>query len=344
MYELTASEAVTVLSILSKDSGAENPAVGPTGIPPSTFYATRRKIYDAGWLSDRYVPHPWALGVLAIDCVLAKPNPADRARLERDLAASPQNVVLWSGLNVLFGIFFRQNGETIKVKNSTTVSVTAASGSVPVYFDFSRSWSRFIRIERETGYPRSIGDALTHAERSPPPAVTGLILQDQNGGSESPRTHRWHSSAGLSRSEQRLLERGQIQSRTFLNLDSVPPYDGRALGEIVFLTGDFRQGVSSAEVLGELNNRCQVSPLLMVDDGTKVLILALGQVGTGASSRTKVPRATGPVASTLDSALQNLEMTVEHTDSVRRAVDHRYDRLLQLPHGAVARPSLRDSD
>jgi hypothetical protein len=338
MHELTASEAATILSILSKDGGTENPDIGSSGIPVSTFYATRRKIYGAGWLSDRYVPHPWANGIRAIDCVLVRPGPAERARVERDLGSSAENVVLWSGLNVLLGIFFRQNGEARKLENGTTVSITADSGSVPVYFDYSRSWSRFIQIERETGYPRSFGDVASRTERPVPSAVPGLIREDQNGEGALPPGHRWHSSTGLSRIDQRLLERGIIRSRTFLSPDAVPPYEGRALGEIVFLTGELRDGVSSAEVLSGLDGQCHVSPILLADDGTNVLILALGQVGAGASIRTKVPRATGPVAATLDSLLKNLQMTVEHVDSLRKLVDHRYDRLFPRPRGAGAAP------
>ena len=279
MHELTASEAATILSILSKEGGKENSDIGPSGIPTSTFYATRRKIYADGWLSDRYVPQPWAIGVRAIDCVLMRPVRAERIRVEWELGSSAENVVLWSGLNILLGVFFRHNGEARKIENGTTVSITADSGSVPVYFDYSRSWSRFIQVERETGYPRSFGDVLPRPERPVPSAVPGLILQDQNGGGQIPPAHRWHSSAGLSRIDQRLLERGIIRSRTFLNPDAVPPYDGRALGESVFLTGELRDGVSSRDVLSALDGQCRVSPILLADDGTKSSFLPWGRWG-----------------------------------------------------------------
>lgn len=328
MHELTASEAATLLSVLSKSSSGDTPDNDHLGIPASTFFATRRRIYEAGWLTDRYVPNPWAVGVLRIEFVLATPGPTERGRLEREWADSNATVVLWSGLNVLFGIFCGTVDAGPRVEAGTIVGVEAHTGSVPVYFDYSRAWSRFIRVGGETGYPRSLGAPLPVQGRTTPKAVSDLALQDQDGPSEARAAHRWHSVAGLSRIEQRLLERGIVRSRTFLNLDSVPAYDGRSLGEIVFVTGKLRSGVSSADVLGALTNDCRVSPILVADDGSRILILALGQVRPGATQRTRVQRAEGPVAATLDRALTNVQVTIEPTDSVRRTVDHRYDRLL----------------
>ncbi len=327
MYELTVSEAATVLSVLSRAGAVENSDLGPMGIPPSTFYSTRRKIYEAGWVMDRYVPHPWAIRVLAIDFVLTSPGPAELAQREKEWASSPTNVVLWSGLNVMFGVFFRMHGDAPAVEDGISVSVRPESGSIPVYFDYSRPWSRFIRLEKETGYPRPLGESNSPTERTASAALIELVDRDRNGAAEPSRGHRWHSSSGLPRSHQRLLERGLVRSRTILNVDTLPPFDGRRLGEIVFLTGELREGLKSNDVLGTLNNECHVSPILLADDGVQLVIVALGQVGESTQSRTRVPRASGHVAATLDSALRNLKMTIERTDSIRKLVDHRYDRL-----------------
>ena len=328
MYELTVSEAATVLSVLSRSGAVESSDPGPLGIPTSTFYATRRKIYDAGWVMDRYIPHPWAIGVSAIDLVLVSPGPAERTRLEREWASSPANVVLWSGLNSMFGVFFRSSGDAPDIEGARCVSVTAGSGSIPVYFDYSRSWSRFVRMENGTGYPRSLGDQTARSERTSVAALTELIGGDQEGATAPSRTHRWHSPSGLARSHQRLLERGLVRSQTILNVDTLPPFEGRSLGEIVFLTGRIRGGVDSAGVLSTLSNECHVSPFLLADAGADLVIVALGQVGAGGEGRTRVSRAAGNVTATLDSVLKDLRMTIERTDSIRKVVDHRYDRLL----------------
>lgn len=335
MHELTASEAAVLLSLLCRDGREETAGLSAAGVPVSTFYATRRKIYDAGWVSDRYVPNPWTTGFHRVDCVLAQPGPSERTRLEREWGSSGENVLLWSGLNLLFGVFFHRRTDGGEVGSGSRISITADKGALPVYFDYSRLWSRFTRIERETGYARSPGAAGTPVSRSSLSTVHELTLADQKPVGPPDRPHRWHSSAGLSRRQQQLLDHGDIRSRTFLNLDGLPPFDSRALGEIIFLTGAFRKGVGSQEVLAALTNECRVSPLLVADDVEKILIIALGQVESAAPQRTKVPRAAESVTSALDARLGDLQMLVEHAGSLRQLVDHRYDRLFSTAGSRV---------
>jgi hypothetical protein len=330
MYQLTAAEAATVLAVLSRGTGAPSSEVDAPGVAPSTFYAVRRKIYDAGWVTDRYVPQPWPLGVTAVDCLLMRPRPSERPRLEAAWASTPENVVLWSGSNVLFGLFFRQDGRAPQDVDGRAVSVTAEKGSVPVYFDYSRPWSRFVRVERETGYPRPLGQARTPDPPNASAALSELIDQDHEVGAGSSKGHAWHSPSKLPRNLARLTERGLVESRTLLNVDTLPPYDDRTLGEFVFLVGELRAGNSPADVLGALNNECRVSPLFMAEDGTRVMMIALGQLDANASSRTRLPRAAQNVAETLESVLEDSELTIERTDGLRRIVDHRYDRLMRV--------------
>jgi hypothetical protein len=331
MYELTASEATTILSVLSRGSGVESPESGPHAIPASTFYATRRRIYEAGWLSDRYVPQPWAIGASAVDFVLRTPGPSERTRLESASVASPSTVLLWSGPNAMFSVTFRLDGATPEVTEGTVISVTPESGSIPVYFDYSRPWSRFIGMERETGYPRSLTREDPRTDHAPASTLAEVISKDGAEPGGDVRANRWHSPTGLSRSQQRLIEKELVRSRTILNLECLPPYRDRVLGELIFLTGELRDGASSERVLSALHNECQVSPFLVAGDGRRLMLLALGQLGASSSVRSKVPRAAGHVADTLDAALKNLRMTIERVDSVRKLVEHRYDRLLPSP-------------
>jgi hypothetical protein len=328
MYQLTHSEATTILSILSRDPAAKGPEEELLGLPPSTFYATRRRIYEAGWLTDRFVPHPWVLGASAVECFVIRPRPSERASLEANWSASPGTVVLWSGLNVIFAVVFRRRDEVAPFDEGTSISITPTSGSLPVYFDYSGAWSRFIRVEPRTGYPRALDGPVGSPERTTLPALKELLLASGEDGATRATPHRWHSPSKLARPHLRLLNRGSAQSRTLLNLDALPPYGNRWLGEIVLLTGELRSGASSATLLGALSTDCRVSPILLATDGHRVLVMALGQLDANANNRTTVSRAEGNVAATLDSMATNIEMTIERSDSVRKLVDHRYDRLI----------------
>ncbi len=330
MYELTASEGVTLLSILAREG--EGPSVDPhgPGVPESTFYATRRKIYKAGWVTDRFVPNPWATGFSALDCILTSPPAPERDRVEKEWATSPENVLLWSGPNVLFGVFFRRDGMATPVEEGMRVSVTPTSGSIPVYFDYSRLWSRFIGVETMTRYPRAVGGAAIHTERCRTLAFPALLHSDGQAGSAFASAHPWHSLTSLPKNQRLLLEWGLVQSRTFLNVDALPPYEGRLLGEVVFVRGRMRSRVSASNVLSELNQRCSVNPFLLVEDGTSLLLIALGQIAAGEPKRRRVHTADAPVLATLGSLLEDLRVSVERTDSMQYTVNHRYDRLFPL--------------
>ena len=327
MYELTASEGATLLSILARDGEEQNVDLRWPEVPASTFYATRRKVYKAGWLTDRYVPNPWATGFSAVECVLASPPASERNRIEKEWEASPANVVLWSGPNLLFGVFFLRSANATPAEEGTRVSVTPTSGSIPVYFDYSRPWSRFIGVDRVTGYPRSVGGAATHTERSRTSALPELLHLDGPVEVASSPGHPWHSPTALPRNQRLLLEWGLARSRTFLNVGALPPYEGRLLGEMIFIKGKLRGGVSASNVLSELNQRCRVHPFLLTDDGTTLLLIALGQIAADEPRRRRVHSAAGPVVATLGSLLEDIRVTVERTDSLQNVVDHRYDRL-----------------
>ena len=335
MHELTTSEAAIILSVLARAGEDQSSDLAQLGIPDSTFYVTRRRIYEAGWITDRYIPHSWAAGFSAVDCVLAWPGPAERSQVERDWTASQNSVLVWSGLNVLLGVFFRRDGRAPEFGDSVWVSITPSSGSIPVYFDYSRPWSRFVRTEIETGYPRSLGEPVTHTGLARTSAFSGLLDHEPAGEDASRKGHRWHSPGALPRNQRQILHSGLVQSRSLLNVDALPPYEGRTLGEIVVLSGKLRDRTSATDVLGALNNDCQVSPLLLVEDGKKLLLVALGQLGSNEAKRTKIPRAVRPVIAALSARLENIQMAIEPAESVRKLVDHRYDRIFQ-PSGPAS--------
>jgi hypothetical protein len=340
MYELTASETVTILSVLARSGESSNTDPEGFGIPTSTFYSTRRKVYDSGWLTDRYVPEPWSNGISSMDCLVAVPGPSERARVEEEWASSVDNVVLWAGPNVLFGIFFRRGGDLPDAVDAKQVSVTPSRGFFPVYFDFSRPWSRFVRLEKPTGYPRSLGGVASSQGPIRNTALIEKFYVDPAADTPPTRGGRWHSPSALPRNRRALLQQGSVRSRSFLNIEVLPPYEGRILGEIVFLTGRLKEGRSSIDVLSALNAECQVSPILLGDDGTNLVLLALGQIEASENVRKKIPRATGNVVSTLSTSLSDLWMIIERAHSVLKIVDHRYERVFaskRPPHAEESR-------
>lgn len=328
MYELTASEASTILSVLSRRSSFDGTELDLRGAPASTFYATRRRIYDAHWLSDRYVPNPWPVGLGAVEFILATSGPVERGRLERELATSPQTVVLWVGVNLLFAVRFCREAPESPREDCASISVVPGAGSIPVYFDYSRAWSRFVGIEGETGYPRALGRSVPADDRTRGAALATALAETPSEATAGPRTHLWHSPTAVTRGLQRLLDKELVQSRSLLNVGGLPPFENRTLGESVFLLGELRQEVSPSEVLSTLHNECNVSPILLAENGTEMLIVALGQLVADADRRTRAPRAKGHVVQTLSAALKHLRMAVERNDGVHVSVDHAYGRLL----------------
>lgn len=302
--------------------------LGPEGIPESTFYAIRRKAYEEGWLIDRYVPNPWATGAVSLECILAKPGASERAALEKEWAESPENVLLWSGLNSVFGVFFRKSPDPKPPSNSFSVGVTRTTGSLPAYFDYSRLWARFLGANLSTGYPRSLAFAPDRELKERQTLLRNLLALNVPAGPTPTPRRNWHTPSGLPRSLQRLLDWGVAQSRTFLNAEAVPPYQGRVPSEVVFITGNLKPGSSGGSVLAELNQRCNVSPFLVADNGRAILIVTLGQLMTEAAGRRKVRTTARPVLSTLEPLVGDVQVTIERVDGMKKIVDHRYDRVV----------------
>jgi hypothetical protein len=328
MYELTESEGRTILTVLAEAGEKVVRGFGWKGIPSSTFYSIRKKAYESGWLTDRYVPNPWVNGLSSVECILAKPGAADYATLERRWAADPESVVVWTGLNSMFGIFFRKQPDPSPPEQGTRVAVTPTSGSAPVFFDYSRLWARFIGETRTMGYPRQLVTRAVHTERGRPASVKDLLAKDAPTG-QAPTTDRvWHPPSGLPRSQQRLLDWGIVQGRTFLNFEAVPPFQGRIPGELVFITGNLKAGAKGAHVLSTLNEESNVSPFILMDDGKTVLLGTLGQLEASGVGRKRVHSTARPVLSTLQSLMDEVQVTIERVDGIRKVVDQRYDRLV----------------
>ncbi len=336
MHELTESEGRVVLALLDYPGDPRPKELARASIPSSTFYSVRKRAYSEGWLSDRYLPHPWALGVGSVEFALASHSAVDFTEVELRWASDPEVAVLWTGPNTVFAVFFRRGCERAVGQGAlgggvASVRLTPSSGSCPAYFDFSALWSRFVGGRAPGTYPRPLAMPLPGHKKLVQHAIFRLLRGPGGAGASYGPTRLWNSPPLLPRSLRRLVETGAVQSRTLLNLESVPPFQGRALGEVVFFTGTLRDGSTGNDLLSAMNGGCGVSPFLAVDDGRNVILATVGALSSQGVGRQRVRYATGPVLPTLRSMIGDLRATVERVDGIRRVVDHTYDRLF-APH------------
>jgi len=134
----------------------------------------------------------------------------------------------------------------------------------------------------------------------------------------------------LSKTENRLIQRGWVQWRVFPSITAFPSCSTQAAGDVVFMHGAFREDARAANLFGELVQDCHAFPFLYCTDGQSVLIANL-------SADRTVPRDTGApmnrqsVATTLVRSLEAIDVTREPLQSMTAQVNHRYDRL--FPRG-----------
>ncbi|MCI4367304.1 MAG: hypothetical protein L3K08_06095, partial [Thermoplasmata archaeon] len=104
----------------------------------------------------------------------------------------------------------------------------------------------------------------------------------------------------------------------------VPPYDGRRLGEVIFVHGVLRPGRSASGLLEVLTTRCGVYPFLLAESEGKLLLAGVGQTLVEGHGRLPAPSARAPVTPVLSEHLDHAEIFMEPGESLRKVVDHRY--------------------
>jgi hypothetical protein len=339
--------------LLAARPDRERERLHQVNIPRSTYHAVRRRAYEEGWLRDRYIPDPVPIGRPVVGFLLVRPF-ADRFdELVRLMAADAGTVVLWNGAQVAVGVTFHprpadpkklsdriQNGH---LATAPTLVVARADGpSIPVYFDFEGLWCHLAGIEGTLAYPHGLG-GVSGEEGSESP----------NGGTMSAH-QRWAARELLNRpfvaaaqgrgghlvgpfglpfSQRKMLAKGWVTHRTILDPARLPPYQGRSVEQVVFVTGTPRSGARPEVLFDLLTRESRVFPFLFVVTPERWLIGALG----GAAG--SVPQESGPrrpVLPTLREFLEGIEILQEASSSFSAPVDHRYDRLLPEPPTAAA--------
>lgn len=345
MRALTDSEARVIAVLLAARPDRERERLHQIGLPRSTYHAVRRRAYEEGWLRDRYIPNPVALGRPFVTFLLARPYADRLSEFSATVTADDGNAVLWSGSQLAVAVFFHgkstdgkrlveQVGKARSAATPIVITVSADGPTVPVYFDFEGLWCHLAGLEGTLAYPHGLGGAAPEdpsAEEPEPVVLTPHqtwamreLLLRPFAASEQGRGGHLVGPFGLPFSQRRMLAKGWITHRTLLEPARLPSFQGRAADQVVLLSGTPRAGARPEELFSTLTQDCRVFPFLFVVGTDRWLLGALGAGGppSGPASERR------PVLPTLRESLEGIEILQEPASGFSSPVDHRYEPLL----------------
>ncbi|MFZ0892249.1 MAG: hypothetical protein WB778_07405 [Thermoplasmata archaeon] len=347
MRALTESEARVIAVLLSALPDRERERLRRIDIPRSTYHAARRRAYEEGWLRDRYVPDPSRFGLPFAMFVVARPFVDRVADLVAEWQREPGNVVLWAGSQVALGVFFLPTVEEAKrISNQfdalklgswhESITVRLDQPSIPVYFDFEGLWSHLAAMAGTLAYPHGLGGPGPDGENDERPAPGTLnpsmswavaeLLHRPFVGQEQGRPGHLMGPLGLPFSQQKLLTRGWVLHRVFLEPSRLPAFKGRSADQVNLILGRPKSGTRPEELFATLTRDCRVFPFLYVASPERFLIAALGSSVPAAPTESG-PEPRRPVLATLQANLEGIEIVQELAPNLVNHVDHRYDRL-----------------
>lgn len=334
--ELTASEAAVIRSLLGPSLQSESDRSRASGLPFSTYRAAKRRVYENGWVEDRYVPSPRVVGVRSVRFVVARPFADRMAETSRRFRDRKGAVVVWAGQSSVFGVFFgagddRAGGVRAEPRGSPEprefgLTANLREPSVPVYFDYAGAWARFTHAAELSGYPKSCGSAL--ASNGGVPEHVEQLARDlvaRPYGSEDGRAPHLQGPPLLPKSQRKIVSRGLVEWRAMPNLASLPSFEGARIEQVVYVFGELLEGATALGLFQGLTREARCFPFVYASDGERVFLALLAQ-GMGPDSAGPVARP-APVMETLTRRLRGIEVVREPTRTLRAITDHRYDRL-----------------
>jgi hypothetical protein len=132
-----------------------------------------------------------------------------------------------------------------------------------------------------------------------------------------------------------------VQARTVLRQAKVPPFEGRRIGEVIFVQGRLRPSATAASLLNDLTKECAVYPFLLAEAGERVILAGLGQTSAKDTGRVLVASAARPVMSVVDRHIEPADVLIEPVEAIEELIHHHYpDRF----PGSPSRPLAPASD
>ncbi len=340
---LTRAEAVVLFSLLGADgSETERSRIRASRIPRSTFQEAKRRLYLEGYLKNRFVPDPHALGMQGFRFVVARPFVGEMASVARTMADDPHTLTLWVGQTALFAVQAVPGPEADSPNRGlngpevsgivTTLTATRLPEQVPVFFDTEGTWARVTGAPGPRRYPRGVpcplgGGGEGHPRLSPRTAVAlrDLLARPFDVSIEA-RNIALVAAPFLPRSQRQLLAQGWAAWRVLPSLSKNLAHEQRALRQLILVTGRLGRELRLRDLTAALALRTGASPFLAATDGTQVLLGAFGGVGARDGSARG-----GSVVGTLRATLNDLQIVREDLATLETLLDLRFDRLPPRP-------------
>jgi hypothetical protein len=344
---LTKAETTVLLSLLGAGwNETERSRIRASRIPRSTYQEAKRRLYQEGYLTNRFIPDPHALGMQGFRFLVARPFVDAMAPLARTLAEDPRTVTLWVGTTALFAVQLvpragRARPETADLASATPgvvvdLRVVYRPDLIPVFFDMEGLWSRVAGVAGPRAYPRGVpcpngSDGETHVPLSPRNAVAlrELLARPFDPALESRNVARV-AAPFLPRSQRHVLAQGWAAWRILLSFAKRLAYGERELRQLILVSGSLKPGIQQSDVTISLARRTGSAPFLVAGDGAQVLLGAVGGLGARSAST-----PSGSVLGTLQATLSNLQIIREELSTLETRLDLRFDRMLPTPVGGA---------
>ncbi|MCI4349623.1 MAG: hypothetical protein L3J93_05355 [Thermoplasmata archaeon] len=354
MRHLSRAASRVIQVLLADVRGTEEDRIRIARVPRSTFESIRRKAFRNGWLRERYLPNPSALGLSRVRFELGRPY-ADRwIEAAKGWQARPGTVVLWCFPETLLSVRFEPpdpdaDGSTRARRGDASdaspfrtlwsVDVNLERTPVPVYFDFEGAWTRWTGREANITYP--LGIPIAHPMRSAngdgpvaPDArrtVAALLANaaSRTTGALGPLLL---SPLHFPLEQQRLLRDGVVFRRVLPDFPRIPARLGGPVEQVVFVTGFLRPSGHPEGLLARLAGEASAAPFLLAYDADRLLLGMLAPRPPG------LPERKGKVLAILRDALTEIEIEREPVGRMSLLVDHRYEDLVPAPAEAIGGP------
>jgi hypothetical protein len=336
---MTSAEARVIASLLAADAIPERDRIRASGLSPRTYETARRRVFDAGWVYERFVPDPLAWGLTSLRFDLVQPERGQEGSVSERLAASPGTFHIWQGDGLVLAASLL-DAEKTEARTKARERVTDPDRSwqlvadlrqptVPIYFDFEGAWSRVVGAAGPRIYPRPLphwtGGESSSGERPSDHVrreAEALIRRPFHGAPRSSSGRHLGSILGFG-GPRGPLSTGLVQRRCFLDLTKLPAVDGWQLRSLSFVTGTLRTSLSPATLHHALLYEGGMTPFLSAEGQSKVLIGALSPAPRSTLARTRTR-----ISEILTKELESWTMVGTPVSSLSTPVDHRYDRLL----------------